>query len=66
MARTNPHAQATEPTQHDAPGPRFRHPEPLTQEDLDGMERLLPARPTEAILRWIAGEGPDPWSESSD
>ena len=29
------------------------------------MDELLPDSPTEAILQWIAGEGPDPWDVSS-
>jgi hypothetical protein len=45
--------------------PRFRYPEPLTPEELQEMDELLPDRPTEAILQWLAGEGPDPWGESS-
>jgi hypothetical protein len=45
--------------------PRFRYPDPLTPEDLQAMDELLPDRPTEAILQWIAGEGPDPWGASS-
>jgi hypothetical protein len=58
-------SRATEAGAAGVAAPRHRYPDPVDLGDVDAMHRLLPDRPKEAILLWLAGEGPDPWDESS-
>jgi hypothetical protein len=59
MSPVSKPSQATDPARQDAERPRFRYPDPLTQEDLDAMDRVLDVD-GEAFIRWLAGEGPEP------
>ena len=61
MANQGERARKSNPAQGDVMGPRHVYPEPLTQADLDAMDRVLPDDVTAAHLRWLeTGEG-DPW-----
>ncbi len=65
MASTSPSPDAARNAQPGGDGPRYAFPEPLTAEDLEAMDGVLPDAMTAAHLRWLeTGEG-DPWGESS-
>ncbi len=61
---SHPAPKPSSPTAVASSRPRFAYPEPLTAEELAEMDEVLDVD-GEAFLRWLAGEGPDPWGGSS-
>ena len=64
MARATPPSDPAEDARGTPAAPRYAYPEPLTPEDMEGMDRVLDVD-GEAYIRWLMGEGPDPCPESS-